>query len=133
MRISDWSSDVCSSDLPFFEAGDGAVAELARLGEIAGALRLIELAARGVELFLDLRLGVDLVLLGLPLLRQFGRLLFEIGEFGMARGEPVLRRGVAFLAEGRFLYLHLDDAAVQALDRLGLRFHFPPAWVPRLV
>src|SRR3546814_5031988 len=54
------------------------LAELARLGEIAGALRLLELAARGVELFLDLRLGVNLVLLGLPLLREFGRLLFEI-------------------------------------------------------
>src|SRR3546814_5147380 len=25
MRISDWSSDVCSSDLPLFNAGKGAV------------------------------------------------------------------------------------------------------------
>src|SRR3546814_4708377 len=81
------------------------LAELARLGEIAGALRLLELAARGVELFLDLRLGVNLVLLGLPLLREFGRLLFEICEFGLEGGEPVLRRRVAFLAERRFLDL----------------------------
>src|SRR3546814_17931306 len=120
MRISDWSSDVCSSDLPFFEAGDGAVAELARLGEIARALRLIELAARGVELFLDLHLGVDLVPLGLPLLRQFGRLLFQIGAFGLERGAPLLLRGVAFLAATPYLSLLLDHAARWAPTPTGL-------------
>ena len=36
------------------ELGDAAVLELAGLGEIAGALRLLELEPRGVELLLDL-------------------------------------------------------------------------------
>src|SRR3546814_6080179 len=90
MRISDWSSDVCSSDLflkLLFEAGDGAVGQLAGPGEVAGALRLVERRARGVELFLDLRLGVNLVLFRLPFLGQFGRLLFEIGKLGLRSEE----------------------------------------------
>src|SRR3546814_7166038 len=55
-------------------------------------------------------------------LGQFGRLLFEIGKLGLQGGEPVLRRRVAFLAERRFLDLHLDDTAVERFDRLGPRF-----------
>src|SRR3546814_8242669 len=74
------------------------------------------------SLFLDLRLGVNLVLFRLPFLGQFGRLLFEIGKLGLQGGEPVLRRRVAFLAERRFLDLHLDDTSVERFDRLGLRF-----------
>src|SRR3546814_18280973 len=85
------------------------------LGEVAGALRLVQRAARGVELLLDPGLGVDLVLFGLPPLSEFGRLLFEVGEFGLERGQPVLRRGIGFLAERRFLDLHLADAAVAAI------------------
>ena len=99
-----------------FEAGDGAVAELTRLREIAGALRLIERRACGVELFLDLRLGVDLVLLRLPFLGEARRLLFKIGKFCLQGGEPVLRGCIGFLRQRRFLDLHLDDAAVERLD-----------------
>src|SRR3546814_11272353 len=55
MRISDWSSDVCSSDLP---VGDRAarVDELLQFGEIGGAVRDVvdqgadEVAARHAEL-----------------------------------------------------------------------------------
>src|SRR3546814_10150245 len=45
MRISDWSSDVCSSDLPF------AVAAAAVVQRIAGALRArrVAVAARGIR------------------------------------------------------------------------------------
>src|SRR3546814_19780989 len=92
------------------------LAELACLGEVAGALRLVQRAARGVELLLDPGLGVDLVLFGLPPLSEFGRLLFEVGEFGLERGPPVLRRGIGFLAERRFLDLHRVDAAAAALE-----------------
>ena len=53
-----------------FELRDRAVGKLARLGEIARALRLVERDPRGVELFLELGLGADLVLLGLPALRS---------------------------------------------------------------
>ena len=59
---------------------DAAVLQLAGLGEIARALRLLELDPRGVELLLDLGLAGDLVLLRLPALGQLGRLLLEVGE-----------------------------------------------------
>ena len=50
------------------ERGDAAILQLARLGEVARALRLLKLQPGGVELLLDLRLAGDLVLLGLPAL-----------------------------------------------------------------
>src|SRR4029078_8112681 len=54
------------------ELGYAPVLKLARLGEVACTLRLLELQSRGVELLLDLGLGRDLLLLGLPALGQFG-------------------------------------------------------------
>src|SRR3546814_15755098 len=108
MPISDWSSDVCSSDL---------VAELACLGEVAGALRLVQRAARGVELLLDPGLGVDLVLFGLPPLSEFGRLLFEVGEFGLERGQPVLRRCRKSVVYGQSVSGRVDLGARRIIQK----------------
>src|SRR3546814_4198138 len=78
MRISDWSSDVCSSDLKLLlKPGNHAVAQLSGTAEIAPALRLLKLQPRRVELFLQLRFRLDLVLFGHPPLGQFGRLLLK--------------------------------------------------------
>src|SRR3546814_3131911 len=57
MRISDWSSDVCSSDLMFEDAGVGAEGD--RDAECLGArYRLADVAERHAHLVLDRR-GVD--------------------------------------------------------------------------
>src|SRR3546814_9531251 len=41
MRISDWSSDVCSSDLALVFVGDAMEEELDHLGHLAGELGLL--------------------------------------------------------------------------------------------
>src|SRR3546814_7345876 len=46
MRISDWSSDVCSSDLPFPAASDAVPAPLAALFAAEGAATRDALSAR---------------------------------------------------------------------------------------
>ena len=111
------------------ELGDAAVLKLAGLGEVAAALRLLELEPRRVELLLDLRLAGDLVLLRLPALGQLGRLLLEVGELLLELGEPVLRRLVLLLLQRLALDLELDDPPVEILDLLGLGFdlHADPA------
>ena len=100
--------------------------QLARLGEIAAALRLLKLDPRCVELSLEFRLGTDLFLLGLPAAGQFGRGLLEIGEFALDRLQAVLRRRVALLFERFAFDLELDDPPVEILNLLGLRFDFHP-------
>ena len=76
------------------ELGDAAVLKLAGLGQIAVALRLLELEPRGVELLLELARRGDLVLFRLPALGQLGRLLLEVGELRLELGQPLLRAGV---------------------------------------
>src|SRR4051812_34387197 len=105
---------------------DAPVLELARLGEVAAALRLLEFEARRVQLLLELRLGRNLFLLRLPALRQLGRLLLEIGELLLERGEPVFGSAVLFLLQRLALDLELDDPAVEILDLLGLRLDLHP-------
>ena len=108
------------------ELGDAAVLQLAGLGEVAAALRLLELDPGGVELLLDLGLAGDLLLFRLPALGQLGRLLLEVGELALERLQPVLRRGVAFLLQRLALDLELDDPPVEILDLLGLGFDLHP-------
>ena len=98
--------------------------QLARLLQVAAALRLFEFDPRLVEVFLDPRFGVDLVAFVLPARGQLARLLFEFGQFLAQVFEPVLRRGVGFLLQRLFLDPQLDDAAVEVLDFLGLAFNF---------
>jgi hypothetical protein len=71
-----------------FQLGDAAIGQLARLGEIALALRLFQLDARGVQRFLDLALGGDLVALVLPAGGQSA--LCSVGQFLAQGGQPVL-------------------------------------------
>ena len=102
------------------ELGDHAVGQLARLGQLALALRDLELGARLVELLLDLlRIG-ELVLLRLPLRRQLRRLLLELRQLLLEPLQPVARGLVALLLERFPLDLELDDAPVELVERLGL-------------
>src|SRR3546814_508529 len=45
MRISDWSSDVCSSDLPGFGDGVGQPGKIGLLFELSDAIRCMRLIA----------------------------------------------------------------------------------------
>ena len=77
-----------------FEDGNDAVSELAGLGEIALALRLLEFRPRPIEVLAHLAGGRQLLLLGLPALRQSVPLLLEIGDLPFELDEPVLRGGI---------------------------------------
>ena len=111
------------------QLGNAPVLKLAGLGEIAVALRLLELDAGCVELLLDLRLSGDLVLFRLPALGQLRRLLLEVRELFLELAEPVLRRLVRLLLQRLALDLELDDPPVEILDLfgLGLDLHADPA------
>ena len=97
-----------------------AVGKLARLGEVALALRLFELDARLVELFLDLGGDAELLLLRPASGASAGRLLLEVGEFLLQLDQPVLRGRVGFLLQRLALDLELHDAAVDLVELLGL-------------
>ncbi len=102
------------------EVGDHAVGQLARLGELAAALRDVQLGARLVELLLHLLQIGELVLGRGPLRGQRGRLLLELRQLLLEPLEPVARRLVAFLLERFLLDLELHDAPVEFVERLGL-------------
>ena len=103
-----------------FEVGDDAVGELAGLGEIAFALRLLELDARGLELLLQLlRAGELLLLLG-PALGEAGRLLLEIGELLVELLQPLLGGVVRLFVQRLALDLELHDPPVEFVELLGL-------------
>src|SRR3546814_17020858 len=106
MRISDWSSDVCPSDL---------------------------CDPRGIKLLLELRLAVDLFLLRLPALREFGGFLLKIRQFLFQIGEAVLRRRVGFLRPRFPFDLELADMPVQRCKLLGLALHLHAAGARCLV
>ncbi len=106
-----------------FQRGNTPVGQLARLGEIARALRLLELDPCRVEIFLEPTFGVDLVALVLPAGGQLARLLLKLGEL-LAQGfEAILRSAIALLLERLLLDLELDDPPVEPFDFFGLAFH----------
>src|SRR3546814_4956943 len=82
MRISDWSSDVCSSDLELHREDDDA-ARLACLIALAGELQLVPLAAGDVHMATRrqrvLQDTVTAIRHGLPL-AECGAHLFRNGE-----------------------------------------------------
>src|SRR3546814_2481664 len=68
MRISDWSSDVCSSDLPFFQVETGPVRKyggtglgtsiaLAHVRRMGGELQLESEPGEGSRFWFELRLA----------------------------------------------------------------------------
>ena len=63
-----------------------------RLREVAAALRLLQLGARLVELLLELLGAAELLLLGLPVLRQDLALLLEVGDLLLELLEAVLAK-----------------------------------------
>src|SRR5262249_19244289 len=106
---------------PARQVGDDAIGDLAGAAEVAAALSLVELAARLVQLFLQL-LGVgQLALLGLPLPRQLGRLRLERADLVGQPAQALERRRIGLLLDRLALHLELDQPAVDLVDRLRLR------------
>ena len=101
--------------------------------QVARALRLLQFEPGQIELFLDLRLSLNLVAFVLPARGQLARFLLELGQFFAQGGEPVLARLVAFLSERAFLDLELDNAAVEVFDLFGFAFYFHADATRRLV
>ncbi len=104
----------------FFERGNDAVGKLARAGEIALALRDVELLARLVELAANLLRFAELVLLRLPARGELGGFLFQIGKLDLELLQALGRRLVALFLQSLALDLELNDAPVELVERLGL-------------
>src|SRR3546814_10549871 len=126
MRISDWSSDVCSSDLAVqpreHPRPPDAPAVEQHLGIAVGA----EACALGLKLGADLAKIVDLAVVGNgdPLVEALHRLraAAEIDDRQPPMAKPHPRRGPHAATVGAAMRLHLDhhrDAL--RIDRLGSR------------
>ncbi len=105
---------------PLLEAGDHAIGELTRLCEVARPLCDLELAARRVELFLELLRALHTLLLGEPFGRERLGVLFQFGEVFLEPLEARLGGLVGLLLERLALDLQLHDAPVEFVERLGL-------------
>ena len=106
---------------PLFEVGDDAVGELAGARPVAAALHLLQFDARLLQLLLQFLRAGELLLLGLPLRGQFGRLLLELGQFLLEPLQALARGRVGLLLQRLALDLQLHDAAVELVQFLGLR------------
>ena len=106
---------------PLFEIGDDAVGELAGSGPVAAALHLLQFDARLVELLLQFLRAGELLLLGLPLCGQLGRLLLELGQFLIEPLQPFARGRVGLLLQRLALDLQLHDTPIELVQFLGLR------------
>ena len=106
---------------PLFEVGDDAVGEFAGAGPVTAPLRLLELDASLLKLFFELLRAGKLLLLGLPLCGQLGRLLFELAELLFELLQPIARAGVGLLLQRLAFDLQLHDAAIELVQFLGFR------------
>ena len=88
---------LCCLEL-LFEARDRAILQFACLGEITRPLRLLQFNTRAIQKLFDFGFGRNFVFFGLPTLREFQRLLFQIGKLALQIGQTVFGRGIAFLA-----------------------------------
>ena len=66
------------------------------------------------------------LLFRLPDRGQFGSPGFELGQLLAQLDEPLLRRGIGFLLQGRLLDLELDDPTIELIDFFGLAIDFHP-------
>src|SRR3546814_14405937 len=105
MRISDWSSDVCSSDLKILAPADGTVLEAVDgLPDQAIGTRNTN-AAAGNHVMLDLGHGEYAMLAHL----RRGSVAVEAGQQAAAGDDPV-RCGNSGNTSEPHLHLHLPDA-----------------------
>ena len=100
--------------------GDDAIGELTGLGEVAAALRLVQLDARGVELFLDLLGAGELLLFFLPALAERVGALFQIHDLLLQPLQAVLGGAVGLLLQRLALDLELHEAPVELVELFGL-------------
>ncbi len=96
------------------------VAKLAGARQIALALRLLELVAQALELFLELLCRAELLLFGLPARRHRLRLLLKLRNRLLDAAEAILRRRVGFLLQGFALDHQLHQIAVDRIKLFGL-------------
>ena len=104
----------------FFELGNAAVLNFARLGQVAAALRPFEFGPRGVEFLFHFGLGVDLRLLVLPFGFHRAGFFFQVGELFFQLRQALLARRVLFFLQRLAFHLELHDLA---LDHVDLRRH----------
>ena len=102
------------------ELRDLAVLQLGHARQVARAACGLEIQARPLQFFLDLRGALRRGLLGLPDLFEVGVLALERGKLLVERQQALLRSLVALLLERLALHLELHDAAVEPVEFLGL-------------
>ena len=113
-------SAACASARRFSSAGILPYCSSATLPRSPRAARRLDLELDLLEFLLDRRAALERGLLGLPDLLEIGGLLLEPGQRLLERGQALLGGRVVLLLERHLLDLELDDAPVEAIERLGL-------------
>ena len=106
------------------EAGQGRIGQLRGAAEVAGALGLVDLVPRGLDLGLEAADPVDLALLALPLLAQGGLLGPKLRKLVLQLAEALAGGLVLLLAQGLALDLELHGLAVHLVELRGQRVDF---------
>ena len=101
---------------PALQLDDAAEPELRGLLQIAVALRSLRCRARLLQLGLQRRIAIDLLLLLLPVGAHPTRALLQIGELLLELVESLLRGGVGLLLQRGPLDLQLADASLHLVD-----------------
>jgi hypothetical protein len=96
-----------------------AIGEFTGALQIAFSLSLLKLDAPGVQLFLDLLCGRQLVLFIPPTLGERAGFFLQLGDVPLQAFEAILRRRVGFLPQGLALDLELDQAAIEFIQLSG--------------
>jgi hypothetical protein len=97
-----------------------AVLQLRHPLPVALALRFLHLEPDLVDLLLDVLRAGDVGLLRLPDFLEVGVLALEPADLLLDQREALARRVVLLLLDGLALDLELDQAAIEAVHRLGL-------------
>ena len=110
----------------FIQLAEGAVFEFGGAVEVVTALGLLDLELYLFDLLLDGRELINAALFLLPLGIETALLFGQLGQFLFEPLQTIAAGHIGFTAEGEFLHLQLQDAAIQFIDllRLGGDFHF---------
>ncbi len=108
-----------------FKVRNDPIGEFARPLIFAPALRLDEFVAGGLEPLLQLLLGAELVLFGMPTRGQGGGPFLKIGELSLELDQSIFRGRICLFLQSLLLDLELNDPAIELVEFFRFRVRSP--------
>ena len=103
---------------------NGAVLKLRHFAQIASAAGVFQVNPGLLQLALDLLGAMQRRFLGVPDFFQIGVFAFDIADHRGQLFQPLFGSSIGFFLQGLAFNLELNQAPLQAIQRLGLGIHF---------